>query len=279
MSKHTTKHAAKYIAAVFLLLLAGLSHAALVVGVPPIHSMRTLAARYEPLRAYLESQMGEPVYLESALNFSEYHARTVRGEFDLVVTPAHFARLAQKDQGFVPIIQFQPDHDALLIYGSDQPLTNPGLMKGQQLAVIDHMAVTVLAALHYLGEKGLESGQDYRVVEYRNHASVGQAITSGQAMAGVSTTHGMKQIPERIRSKLKVYAHIADIPAFVMLAKSSMPKKDVEALQRTILAFARSSQGKAFLKSIAYSAFVPASEQSLHRVDAYLEETRKGLSQ
>ncbi len=270
---------AKFLTALLLLLLSGLNHAAMVIGVPPIHSMRTLAARYEPLRAYLESQTGEPVYVESALNFSEYHARTLRGEFDLVVTPAHFARIAQKDRNFVPIIQFQPDHDALLIYGSDQPHFTPGLMKNQQLAVIDHMAVTVLAGLHYLGEQGLESGRDYRVVEYRNHASVGQAITSGIAMAGVSTTHGMKQIPERIRSKLKIYAHIADIPAFVMLAKPGTSKRDADAMQRKILAFVSSSQGKAFLKSIAYSAFVPASEQSLHRVDAYLEETRKGLSQ
>lgn len=265
---------------VFLLLLqGGLVQAAFVIGVPPIHSMRTLAARYEPLRAYMEAQLGQPVYLESALGFAEYHARGMRGEYDLTITPAHFARLAQKDRGFHPVIQFRPDHDALLVYNVDRPLSKLELMKGQQLAVIDRLAVTVMATVHYLDEMGLEAGRDYRVVEYRNHASVGQALMSGLAMAGVTTTHGLKQIPEPIRGKLKVYAHIADIPAFVMLAKPEASRRQIEDLQNKVLAFARSKTGRAFLKGIAYSDLVAANEQSLHRVDAYLKETSKGLAQ
>ncbi|MCP5278641.1 MAG: PhnD/SsuA/transferrin family substrate-binding protein [Thiobacillus sp.] len=262
----------------WLTLQEGLVQAAMVIGVPPIHSMRTLAARYEPMRAYLESRLGEPVYLESALDFAEYQARTLRGEFDLTITPAHFGRLAQKDLGFHPLVQFQPDHDALLVYSADRPLDNLSLMQGQQLAVIDRLAVTVMASVHYLDEKGLEAGRDYRVVEYRNHASVGQALVTGLAMAGVTTSHGMKQIPEPVRVKLKVYAHMADIPAFVMLAKPGVSRADRERLQSAVLAFGQGIAGQGFLKGIAYSALIPANERMLKRVDGYLKETRKGLA-
>lgn len=259
-------------------LQAGLSQAAFVMGVPPIYNMRTLAARYEPLRAHLETRLGQPVYVESAQGFAEYHARTLRGEFDLTITPAHFARLAQLDRGFQPIIQFQPDNDALLIYSEDRPLSHPGLLKGQQLAVIDALAMTVTATLHYLSEQGLEAGRDYRLVEYRNHASVGQALTSGLAMAGVTTTHGLKQMPEGTLTKLKVYAHIADIPAFVMLAKPAASPAEADRLRGVVLDFVRGKAGQDFLKGLALTGLVPADERQMKRADAYLKETRKGLT-
>lgn len=262
-----------------LLLQAGLAQAAgFVIGVPPIHSMRTLAARYEPLRAGLEARLGQPVHLESAVDFAAYHAHTLRGDYDLTITPAHFARLAQKDAGFYPLIQFQPDHDALLVFNADRPLGTLDRLKNQQLAVIDRLAVTVMATLAYLRERGLQAGRDYQMVEYSNHASVGRALINGQAMAGVTTTHGLKQIPEPMRGKLKVHAHIADIPAFVMLAKPNTPRQEIERMQRAVLGFAQSKTGRAFLESIAYADLVPAEERLLKRVDAYLKETRKGLA-
>lgn len=269
---------AKVFVILLLLFQAGLTLAAgLVLGVPPIHSMRTLAARYEPMRAYLEAQLGQPVFLESALDFAEYHARTLRGDFDLTITPAHFARLAQKEHGFQPIVQYQPDHDVLLVYNADRPLIKLESMKNQQLAVIDHLAIVSMATVHYLDERGLEVGRDYRLVEYRNHASVGQALASGLAMAGVTTTHGLKQIPEPIRAKLKVFAHIADIPAFVMLAKPGASRGEADRLQKVVLSFAQGKTGQAFLSSIAYTNLVPADERLMKRADVYLKETRRGL--
>jgi phosphonate transport system substrate-binding protein len=73
-----------------------------ILGVLPIHSARVLTERYEPLRAYLEKHLKQPVRIESAADFRRFHERTLRGDFDLTITPAHFARLAQKEAGFVP---------------------------------------------------------------------------------------------------------------------------------------------------------------------------------
>lgn len=257
--------------------LAGASATAFVIGVHPIHSMRTLAERFEPMRAYLEAQLRRPVFVESAVDFAEYYARTINGEFDLAVIPAHFARLAQKEKGFQPLIQFQPDNDSLLVYWADRPLDDLALMRDQQLAVIDRLAVTVMASVHYLGEKGLAAGRDYRVVEYRNHASVAQALANGQALAGVTTTHALKQIPEALRGKLRVAARINDIPSFVGLAKPGMPRAEAKHLQEMLLSFSYDKAGQDFLKGIAFTGFVSAEEKRLRRVDAYLKETRKGL--
>lgn len=261
-----------------LLMLTGQAQAAsFIIGVPPVHSMRTLVQRYEPLRAYLEVQLGRPVHVESAQDFVEYHARTLRGDFDLTITPAHLARLGQKDKGFQPLAQFKPDHDILLVTSVDRPLKHMGLLRGQQLAVIDRLAINSMAAQHHLEELGLEAGRDYRVVEYRNHGSVGQALTSGLAMAGVTTTQGLQQMPDPVRDKLKIQTHIADIPAFVMLARPDVPRGEVDRLQGALMRFTADKAGQDFLKGLAYTDLVPADERMMKRADIYLKETRKGL--
>lgn len=265
-------------------LLAGLlpystqAAAAFTLGVPPIHSARVLAERYEPLRAYLERQLKQPVRIESATDFARFQARTLNGDFNLTIIPSHFARLAQKDAGFQPLAQFTPDHDALLVTSSDRPPAGIGDLRGKQLAVIDRLAVTVLATLSYLDEQGLEAERDYRVTEHRSHASAAYSLVTGLSAAAVTTSQGMLQIPESLRRKLVVRKHIADIPAFVFLDRPDTPRIQVEHLKKLLLEFPAKAEGIDFLRGIGYTSVVEASEARMKRADAYLKTTRKALS-
>jgi len=262
--------------ALFLAALPGMA-LAFTVGVLPIHSSRVLVERYEPLRAYLEHHLKQPVHIESAPDFARFHARSLRGDFDLTITAAHFARIAQKDVGLQPLVQFTPDHDALLIHHAERPLAGPGDLRGGQLAVIDRLAITVAAALNHLRDKGLVAGRDYTVSEHRTHASVAHALISGVARAAVSTSQGLLQNPEEIRGKLLVLKRIADIPAFVFLAKADLGKPEVERLRALLLAFPREEAGMGFLAQTGYSGLRPAGEKAMRRADAYLKETREAL--
>ena len=248
------------------------------IGVLPVHSAWVLAERYEPLRAYLEKHLQQPVRIESAADFARFQTRTLNGDFDLTITPSHFARLAQKDAGFQPLAQFTPDHDALLVYSSDHPLAEVGDLRGKQLAVIDRLAVTVMATLSYLDAQGLEAGRDYRLAEHRTHASAAYSLVTGLSAAAVTTSQGMLQIPEYLRSKLVAQKHIADVPAFVFLARPDASRARVESLQKWLLEFPSSAEGSDFLSHIGYTGVVAATEARMKRADGYLKATRKALS-
>jgi len=247
------------------------------IGVLPVHSAWVLAERYEPLRASLEKHLQQPVRIESAADFARFQTRTLNGDFDLTITPSHFARLAQKDAGFQPLAQFTPDHDALLVYSSDHPLAEVGDLRGKQLAVIDRLAVTVMATLSYLETQGLEAGRDYRVAEHRTHASAAYSLVTGLSAAAVTTSQGMLQIPEYLRSKLVAQKHIADVPAFVFLARPDASRARVESLQKWLLEFPSSAEGSDFLSHIGYTGVVAATEARMKRADGYLKATRKAL--
>ena len=241
---------------------------AFILGVIPIHSARVLAERYEPMRAYLERRLNQPVRIESAADFARFQARTLNGDFDLTLTAAHFARLAQKDAGFNPVAQFTPDHDTLLVMSTEHPLARLADLRGKQLAVIDRLAITVMAAVSYLDEQGLEAGRDYREVEHRTHASVAYSLISGLSAAAVTTSQGLEQTPENLRRRLRVEKHIADIPAFVFLARPDAPAAQTERLKRWLLAFPDTAEGIDFLGHTGYSGVVAADEQRMKRADA-----------
>ncbi|MBU1666477.1 MAG: phosphate/phosphite/phosphonate ABC transporter substrate-binding protein, partial [Gammaproteobacteria bacterium] len=70
---------------------------------------------------------------------------------------------------------------------------------------------------------------------------------------------------------------LADIPAFVLIAKAGMDKARAERLKNLLLAFQNEPEGIDFLGRVGYSKLIPANEAALKRVDAYLKETRKAL--
>ncbi len=248
-----------------------------ILGIIPVHSARVLAERYEPLRDYLEQTLKQPVRIESAPDFRRFHERTLRGDFDLTITPAHFARIAQKDAGHQPLAQFTPDHDALLIFSSERPLSGIRDLKEKKLAVIDRLAITVTATMQYLESQGLRAEQDYQIVEYRTHASTAFALISGLAAAAVTTSQGLLQMPDELRRKMVVQKHIADIPSFFLVARANMDKTRSTNLKNALLAFPDAAEGIDFLGHTGYDDVIPASEAALRRADGYLKETRRAL--
>ena len=143
--------------------------------------------------------------------------------------------------------------------------------------MIDPLAITVMAVLSYFDQNDLDAGVTYQVDTYHTHASVAHALMSGLASAAVTTSQGMMQIPEDLRRKIVVFRHIADIPAFVFMARPGMSAADVEKLRGLLLGFGREEEGLEFFSRTGYNTMKLASEASMKRADIYLKQTRKAL--
>jgi phosphonate transport system substrate-binding protein len=263
------------------LCLAGRSHAAdaptLRLGLMPVYGIRTLMHRYEPVRAYFARLLGKPIRIETAPDFRRYLHSILAGEFDIVVAAAHFARIAQLDAGWAPLAQFEPDHDTLLIVRATDADKGIKQLAGQEVAVIDRMAITVMGALHFLERQGLQTDRDFRVTEYRNHASVVHSLLSGASAMAVTTTHGLHQIPSDLRVRIAVYRNVSDIPAFTFMAGPSLAKAEVEKLRAGLLSFSHEAEGIEFMAQNSYTGLHAATEAAMRRADPFLKETRRML--
>lgn len=249
------------------------------LGLMPVYGIRALMSRYEPMRAYLSRLLGRPVRIESAPDFQRFLRSLLAGEFEIAVAAAHFARIAQLDAGWVPLAQFEPDHDTLLISRAGEVPKRVNELAGREVAVIDRLAITVMGALNYLERQGMVADKDYKVVEYRNHASVVQSLLSGASAMAVTTTHGLHEIPTDPRARIAVYRDVSDIPAFVILAAPSVAKTDIDKLRPGLLAFPREAEGIEFMGRNTYTGLHVANETAMRRADPFLKETRRRVAQ
>lgn len=254
---------------------AGATEATVRLGLMPVYGIRTLMSHYEPVRHYLAQQLKRPVRVETAPDFLRYLNRILAGEFEIAIAAAHFARIAQLDKGWVPLAQFTPDHDTLLIGRADALPKRPSDLAGREVAVIDRLAITVMGGLQYLERQGLESDRDYKVVEYRNHASVVHSLLSGASTLAVTTSHGLRQIPTDLRARVALYKHVTDIPAFVILAAPTLDKASVAMLRDRLQSFPREAEGLEFFAQTGYTGLRLADEAAMRRADPYLKATRR----
>ena len=245
------------------------------LGLMPVYGIRALMSRYEPMRGYLSRLLGRPVRVETAPDFPRYLSSLLAGEFDIAVAAAHFARIAQLDAGWTPLAQFEPDHDTLLITRIEDAAKPIAALAGGEVAVIDRLAITVMGGLHYLEHQGLKADKDFRVVEYRNHASVVHSLLSGASAMAVTTSHGLHQIPADQRARLATYRSVSDIPAFVVMAGPGMAKAELAKLRAGLLAFPRAAEGVEFLGQHSYTGMHSADEAAMRRADPFLKETRR----
>lgn len=168
--------------------------APLVVGVLPTLSPRVLIGNYQPFRLYLERTLKQPVELVTATNFSAFHQRTMAGEYDLVVTAAHLARLAQIEGRYTPLATYQLVNRAVLLTSQSTPLKSIKDLNGATVATLDRSALIVSQTFIWLQEQGLQLGKDYKLLETSSHNSAAYSVLSGESALAIVSPAGLKQI-------------------------------------------------------------------------------------
>ena len=113
----------------------------LEIGIIPNISTHALFAAYQPLRLYLEQQLGRPVILLTAPDFKTFYERTGKGDYDLAITPPHLARLAEIESGYVPLTTYQNGLDAILLVAKNSPIRAVAELRGKNIGVPDLLAL------------------------------------------------------------------------------------------------------------------------------------------
>lgn len=267
--------AARWLA--MLVLLVGVAQVAwaaaqpLRVGILPTLSVRLLLNNYLPLRVYLERELQRPVELLTAPDFRSFHQGTTAGDYDLVVTAPHLARLAQLDSNFVPLATYRAANRAVLVMAKARPVTDIGQLRGKTLAVFDPLALTMLQARRWLAERGLKAGVDYRPQVFPSHNSVFFSVQNGESLLGVTAPAGVKQWTEDTRQRLQVFAELPQVPALIWLAHPRL-SADAGRLKTALLGFPDAAEGAEFFAKTAYQGMRPISEEEWRFLDPYARE-------
>lgn len=271
------------IAAALLLSMACLAAArpawaqAFQVGVLPNLSPRVLLTNYRPLRDYLSDALGIPVEIATAPDFKTFQARSVAGEYDLVVTAANLGRIAQQDAGLKLIAGFEPPIPALLVTLKAAPASSVDALRGKALAVSNPQSMLVMLGKNWLRQRGLSAGTDYEVVWTRNEDSLAQVLTSGSAPLAMMSAGELRAIRPEIAERLAVMDEFAKLPNFLLLQGRAMTAERAAALTAALMAFPATDLGREFTTLTGVRAIRPVPEKDLEIIDSVTAETREQL--
>lgn len=269
-----------------LLALAGSAHAAgerpLTLAVVPYLSARAIVQLYRPLQDHLERTLQRPVRLVSAPDYLTYLDKTAKREYDVVATSPAFGRLAQVETGYVPLLRAQNSLEVLLVTLKDSPVQDVASLRGQTIATTDALATLTLAGQRALKERGLVPGRDVTVRATNSHANSLAAVQRGDAMAAISSSTTLRQIPAAAAEQLRVITVLSTTTPLMYMASPVLAPAEVEALRRTMMEFANATPaGQKFVAELGHGGLAPLSARDMASLDplvtdlkAQLESTR-----
>ncbi len=253
------------------------SGAPLEIGVLPNISARLLMAQYQPVRDYLARELQRPVQVSTAPNWSAFHARTMALDYDVIVTAANLARVAQVDKGYVPSANYAPDIKGMIAFANARPIKSVAELAGQTLVLSNPQSLVTLRGMQWLGEQGLQRDRDFKTTGTRTDDSVGNVLLRGDAVAAMLSGGEFRVIPDAIRSQLTVLTVFAEVPGFIVLGSPKLSADDQRALKQRLLALPASEEGKVFFTASGFAGIRDVAPGLMESMDPFVDATRKVL--
>ena len=250
----------------------------LEMGVFPYLSTRAVLELYQPLREYLQRQLGRPVLLYTAPDFKTYAQRTQSGQFDIVLTPPHFARLAQVEAGYIPIAMYSQNLRGVVVVSKNSKITSLQELRGKTVATPSSFAIVSMMGMKIFSDAGMAPGRDILFKDVGSHNNVVYSVTRGETDAGITETVALKQIPDDLRTGVRVLTTFARMPHVMYLANPRLGDSYARKIQSVLLRFpVDSEEGRKFVETSGFGGIKEVQEVDLKSMDPYQKELKKML--
>lgn len=243
----------------------------LEIGIWPYMSTQALLTLYHPLQSYIEAQLHRPVLFVTAPNQRAFVDRTQKGIYPFVITAPHFARFAQKNAGYTPMLRPERNLDCLILVARDGPVHSLEDLKNRTISLPAKITIVSMLTLKTLEEHGLQPGRDITVRYATSHNSAVLGVLRGESAATATAATILDQLPEADRDSVRVLAKAGEAPPLFILANPSVSKEKVEEMKHIMMDFVlHTSDGKKFMKKVAWHGLIEPSEDDMKRLDPYL---------
>jgi len=264
-----------------LVLWAGLGLPAMAADVKPVEigvfpylSVRAVLTTFQPIRRYLERELGRPMELYTAPDYRSFIDRTRQGEYDVLITAPHFARLAQLQTGYVPLAGFTKTLVPVIAVATNSPYKKMADLRGKTVVIPDRLALVSMMGLRLLREQGMESGRDFRVVSAISHNSAVLDVTRARADAAITDATALRQMPPELRDGVRVIAMAGKAPHVMLMAHPRLGQATIRQLRWLLEQFPeKSPEGQEFFAATGYEGLKPVPETVLKSLDPYARET------
>jgi len=245
------------------------------LGVLPYLNPRAIVTLYQPLRAYLEKRLKQPVVIVTAPNFKTYIERTRQRQYPVLMTAPHMGRLAQLEAGYVPMLIGNRKLYGVLVAAKSGTIRHIRDLRGKTIAMPDRLAIMSMLGETLLRTHGLTPGRDVTLRPFLSHTSAALSVLRGENAAAVIAELVFRQLPESTRSRLKVLAETNRVPHLLYMASPDLPSGEIAQLRQIMRDFvSKTPEGKHFMKKLNLDGWHPPTQKELAGLDPYAREVR-----
>lgn len=242
------------------------------IALAPFLSPAALLQAHRPLREHLERTLQRPVEMLTAKDFRSLMESTRRREQDVVMLPAHLARLAMLDWQYQQVAGTLQTLDVLVLVKDAGPVRAPADLRGRAVGMLDALALTATVGRQWLAAQGLAEGTS--IIEQSSINSALYALDREEVAAIVAGRTQLHNLPPSTPRGERVLATLRDIPGPVYVARPGLPADELAELRRAMLSF---QVDPALQGSAANSAPKLLDAATLAALDPYVEIARRAL--
>lgn len=251
----------------------------LTLAVEPFLSARTLVTAFQPFSSFLSDKSGQKVLTVTAPNYDQYMQRLLRGEFDIAIIGPHSAQLAVDRAGYLAVLQGEGSLRAILIVSKSSQYHKPSDLKGQLIALPDHLTLTSMLGMEFFRSTDSQViNVRYRYNDFHNTAAM--MMLNGEAAAAVIADSALLPMAPDIRNNIRILAESKPVPQMVLLMHARIPAALREKLMQATHEFMRTTDPKRnLLARVGLANGKPLEDSGRSLLAPYVDELLNRLEQ
>jgi len=246
----------------------------LLVGVAPHTSARIILEMYQPLRERLQADLGQPVEIVTAPDFTEFVRRALGQEYDIAITTGHQARLLQVDGGYQPLVTYGAVFRSVVVVKKDSKAAGPRDFSGTTI-----IGLSPTSLVTQWGERWLKTGSAQGLqVRYVSAAdSVAQLILAGDASAGLMSLANFMGLAPDVRDRLRLLVQSEAQLGRVYMLNSRLGGRR-EAILKALAAFTASPAGQQYFAAYRLEGYRGVKQAELEAMEPFTQGVRDELN-
>ena len=243
------------------------------LGLIPHLSTQLMMKKYNPLITYIQRELQRPVVAITAPNFKTYIQRVINGDFDIYMTAPNMAAYHEKHNQNVRLVKFTQKLQGVFVVAEDSPYQSLDDLKGKTIATPDVMAVITSLGELTLTENGIDPNKDVNLKYTPSHNNALQSVAEDKADAAIVGYPAYKMITSgsKLRKPVRVLLKTKLIPHMMFMSPPRLSKQETEKLQKIMLAFPDSDEGKKFFSGVPFKGIALITDEDMAQLQELLQ--------
>jgi phosphonate transport system substrate-binding protein len=244
-------------------------------GVFPYLPITKIHELYTPMARDFEAKLGRSVQLGSKSGYAAFTQDLRRQTYDIAfVQPFDYIE-AHDRHGYLPLARRAGYLEAIIVVRRDSPFRSIEDLRGKTLANPPADAAVSQVTTMALWEAGINPSAEVVRSFGRNHFTCLQSVLIGVADACGTAEQPLRTLENgEPSSRFRVLHKTVRIPHALFVVHKRVSRKHREALQKTIVDWSRTEEGKKILERGQFVPFVAAHDAEYEVVRQYVRGTK-----